>query len=272
MSQEIGFKTLILYLSSVALALFYLIYMPWTAMSAFTMNVGVLWLYYFTLVLGLLFPLYYAIEKENMAWYVLGLSIILNSVILMMEPGNWLIPGVMTLLVGLLFFLGPILERMMANNWDLIKNLLHILRGLFIILAVGAYANWDLDAFIGNTSFNHAMPQFLFMGGGLFVAFGIILFAYGLFKLLAGYTGEMLGGYFEDLGKVFYILMVLVFLLGITFNVSYYAGINHWLAVSFPTPIEFFSFMAGIGWSNLGAILLLILYIYGMLRIVKKFE
>jgi hypothetical protein len=188
-----------------------------------------------------------------------------------MQPA-YLISGVMTLLVGLFFFLGPILERMMANNWDLIKNLLHILKGLFIILAVGAYANWDLDAFIGNMSFNHAMPQFLFMGGGLFVAFGIILFAYGLFKILAGYTGDMIGGYFEDLSKVFYILMVLVFLLGITFNVSYYAGINHWGAASFPTPIEFFSFMWAIGLSNLGAILLLILYIYGMFRIVKKFE
>ena len=120
MSEEMDFKNLIVYLSAVALALFYLVYMPWTAMSAFTMDVGILWIYYFTLVLGLLFPLYYAIGKENMAWHVLGLSIILNSVVLMLQTtGNWLIAGVMTLLFGVFVFIGPILEKMMANNWDM---------------------------------------------------------------------------------------------------------------------------------------------------------
>lgn len=273
MSEEINFKDLILYLSAVALVLFYLIYMPWTAMSAITFDAVTLWLYYFTLVLGLLFPLYYAIGKEDMAWYVLGLSIILNSVILMMQPAadNFMLPGVFALLVGVFFFIGPFLEKMMANNWAMIKNVLHILKGLFIILAVGAYANWDMDSFVGNTSFNHAMPQFLFMGGGLFVVFGVVLLAYGLFKLLAGYMPDKIGGYFKDLASIFYILMVLVFLLGITFNISYYAGINHWTAtLPFPTSIDFFANMAAIGLGNLGAILLIILYIYGMFKIVAK--
>ncbi|MHA2424883.1 MAG: hypothetical protein ACXAEF_08850 [Candidatus Thorarchaeota archaeon] len=271
MSEEINFKDLILYLSAVALALFYLIYMPWTGMSAIAFDAVTLWIYYFTLVLGLLFPLYYAIGREDMAWYVLGLSIIFNSVLLILQGGTWVLSGVFILLVGVFFFIGPILEKMMANNWDMIKNVLHILRGLFIILAVGAYAGWDLDLFIGNTSFNHAMPQFLFMGGGLFVAFGIIIFMYGLLKLLAGFLGDTIGGYFKDLANVFYILMVLVFLLGITFNVSYYPGINHWAAaIPFPTSIQFFANMALVGYSTLGAILLIILYIYGMHKIVEK--
>ncbi len=272
MSEEIGFKNLILYLSAVALVLFYLVYMPWTAMSAFTFDAVTLWLYYFTLVLGLLFPLYYAIGKENMAWYVLGLSLILNSVILMMQPpaDNFMLAGVMALIVGVLFFIGPLLEKFMADNWDMIKNCLHIGRGLFIILAVGAYANWVLDDFIGNTSFNHVMPQFLFMGGGLFVAFGVILLAYGLFKLLAGFMPENIGGYFKELGQVFYILMVLVFLLGIVFNVSYYPGTYSWGIVVFPVSIQFFANMWAVGSSNLGAILLIILFIYGMHKIVEK--
>ncbi|MHA1479993.1 MAG: hypothetical protein ACTSQZ_01025 [Candidatus Thorarchaeota archaeon] len=274
MSEEMDFKSLIAYLSAVALALFYLVYMPWTAMSAFPMDVGVLWIYYFTLVLGLLFPLYYAIGKENMAWHVLGLSIILNSVVLMLQTsGNWLIAGVMTLLFGVFVFLGPILEKMMADNWDMIKNILHILKGLFIILAVAFYADFNMDNMIGNTSFNHAMPQFLFFGGGLFVAFGVILLAYGLFKLLGSFIGGTIADYFGELSKVFYILMVLVFLLGITFNVAYYAGAaNYWAFVTLPTSIEFFAFLATVGSSNLGAILLIILYIYGMNKIVKKNE
>ncbi|MFW9908127.1 MAG: hypothetical protein ACFFEF_06095 [Candidatus Thorarchaeota archaeon] len=270
MSEEIGFKNLVLYLSAVALVLFYLVYMPWTYLSFInTAAAATLWLYYFTLVLGLLFPLYYAIGKENMAWYVLGISIILNSVILMMQPAYQL-SGVMIFLVGLFFFLGPILEKMMANNWDMIKNLLHILRGLFIILAVGFDANWVLDDFIGNTSFNHAMPQFIFLGGGLFIAFGVIIFMYGLLKLLAGFMGEKVGGYFKDLANIFYILMVLVFLLGIVFNVTYYPGVYHWGAVTFTTSIGFFGNMWAVGSSNLGAILLIILFIYGMQKIVEK--
>ena len=272
MSEEIKFKDLILYLSAVALVLFYLVYMPWTALSAITFDGVTLWLYYFTLVLGLLFPLYYAIGKEDMAWYVLGLSIILNSVILMMQPAasNFMLPGVMALIVGVLFFIGPFLEKMMADNWDMIKNFLHMGKGLFMILAVGAYANWVLDDFIGNTSFNHAMPQFLFLGGGLFAAFGFILLAYGLLKLLAGYMPEKIGGYFKDLASIFYILMVLVFLLGIVFNVSYYPGTYAWGIVVFPTSIDFFANMWAVGNSNLGAILLIILFIYGMMKIVAK--
>ncbi len=270
MSEEIGFKDLILYLSAVALVLFYLVYMPWTAMSAFTFNAGTLWLYYFTLVLGLLFPLYYAIGKENMAWIVLGLAIFLNSFILMAEPGNWLLPGVMMLVLGVLFFLPPFIEDRFGDNKKMMKNLFHIFKGLVIILAVGAYANWNLDDFIGNTSFNHAMPQFLFMGGGLFAAFGFILIAYGLFKLLPEYMPDKIGGYFKDLASIFYILMVLVFLLGIVFNVSYYPGTYPWGIVVFPTSIDFFANMWAVGNSNLGAILLIILFIYGMMKIVAK--
>ncbi len=272
MSEEIGFTKLIIYLSAVALVLFYLIYMPWTALSAFSMDPAILWLYYFTLVLGLLFPLYYAIGKEDMAWYVLGLSIILNSVILMLQTtGNWMIAGIMSLLFGIFVFLGPLLEKMMANNWDMIKNIMHILKGLFIILAVAFYADFDMDAMVGNTSFNHAMPQFLFFGGGLFVAFGVILFAYGLFKLIASFVPGKVNEIFTDLSGIFYILMVIVFLLGITFNVAYYAGAaNYWAFTTLPTSIEFFGFMAGIGTGNLGAILLIILYIYGMTKIVEK--
>ncbi|MHA1906047.1 MAG: hypothetical protein ACW98Y_02035 [Candidatus Thorarchaeota archaeon] len=276
MSEEIKFKDLILYLSAVALVLFYLVYMPWTAMSALTFDGVTLWLYYFTLVLGLLFPLYYAIGREDMAWFVLGLSLILNSVILMMQPAatNFMLPGVFTLLVGVLFFLGPILEKMMADNWKMIKNFLHMGRGLFMFLAVGAYANWTLDDFVGNVSFNHAMPQFLFLGGGLFAAFGIVLFTYGLFKFLADFLPDKIGVAFKDLASIFYILMVLVFLLGITFNVQSYAPLgfvwDYWGGQPFPTSIGFFADMWAVGSGNLGAILLIILFIYGMMKIVAK--
>ncbi len=274
MSEEIGFKDLILYLAAVALVLFYLVYMPWTATSAVAdLNAGTLWLYYLALVLGLLFPLYYAIGKENMAWYVLGLSLILNAIVLMAVAGTYLAPGAMVFILGILFFIGPILEKMMAASWDMIKNVLHILEGLFIILAVGFYADWVLDDFIGPASFNHAMPQFLFMGGGLFIAFGIIIFMYGLLKLLAGFMGENIGGYFKDLANIFYILMVIVFLLGITYNITFYllGGLNFGPMVS-SSSIRFFSQMTAVGNSNLGAILLIILYIYGMMKIVEKFK
>ncbi|MFW9917973.1 MAG: hypothetical protein ACFFED_00065 [Candidatus Thorarchaeota archaeon] len=273
MSEEIGFKDLILYLAAVALVLFYLVYMPWAAMSSvtITLNTGVmLWVYYFALVLGLLFPLYYAIGKENMAWMLLGLSIMLNSVILILEMGTWLLPGLFTLLLGLFFLLPPFMETRMGDKWDMWKNIFHILRGLMIILAVAFYANWNLDAFIGTTSFNHAMPQFLFIGGGLFIAFGIILFMYGLLKLLAGMMGEKMGGYFKDLASIFYILMVIVFLLGITYNVFFYPGGGYWGALVTSSSIAFFSQMFLIGLSNLGAILLIIIYIYGMMKIVEK--
>ena len=271
MSEEIGFKNLILYLAAVALVLFYLIYMPWTAMSAIAdANVVGLWIYYFALVLGLLFPLYYAIGKESMAWIVLGLSIMLNAIVMFFDTtGTFLLPAVMVLLLGLFFFLGPILEPRMGN-WDMIKNIFHILKGLFIILAVGFYANWNLDAFIGDASFNHAMPQFIFMGGGLFIAFGIIIFMYGLLKLLAGFMGEKIGGYFKDLASIFYILMVLVFLLGITYNIFFYPGVLHFGAMVVSSSIQFFANMYLLGLSNLGAILLIIIYIYGMMKIVEK--
>lgn len=113
MSEEIGFKDIILYLAAVALVLFYLVYMPWTAMSVIAdANILSLWMYYFALVLGILFPLYYAIGKENMAWIVLGLSIMVNSLVMFFvpAPNEFLLPGVMTLILGLLFLLGPILD------------------------------------------------------------------------------------------------------------------------------------------------------------------
>ncbi len=271
MSEEVNFKDLILYLAAVALVLFFLLYMPWTAMSAIAdANVVGLWLYYFALVLGVLFPLYYAIGRENMAWIVLGLSLMINSIVMFFDTtGTFLLPAVMILLVGLLFFLGPFLEPRMGN-WDMIKNVFHLLRGLFIILAVGFYANWVIDDFIGVDSFNHAMPQFLFMGGGLFIAFGIIIFMYGLLKLLAGFMGEKIGGYFKDLANIFYILMVLVFLLGITYNIVFYLGNLQFGAMVVSSSIQFFAQMAVIGNSNLVAILLIILYIYGLMKIVEK--
>ena len=80
MSEEINFKTLIMYMAGVALALFYLLYLPWTNLSAAALGIWE-WPYYFALVLGLLFPLYYAIGEENRAWMVLGLAIILGSVV-----------------------------------------------------------------------------------------------------------------------------------------------------------------------------------------------
>jgi hypothetical protein len=64
--------------------------------------------------------------------------------------------------------------------------------------------------------------------------------------------------------------MVIVFLLGITYNMTAYIFLNAWGAVSFPTSIDFFADMSVVGNSSLGAILLIILYIYGMYRIVEK--
>ena len=277
--MELDFKKLILYLSCIALALFYLIYLPRTGMTAmFPAGDALVWLYYFTLVLGLLFPLYYAIENENMSWYTLGLALIFNAIIMIAGAANWpvggvdvVLPGVMILILGILFFIGPLVEPR-VGDWDMIKNILHILKGLFIILAVGFYAGWNLDNFIGNTSFNHAMPQFIFMGGGLFIAFGVIIFMYGLLKLLAGFLGENIGGYFMDLAKIFYMFMVLVFLLGITYNVIYYVLVNPWGYAALYASINFFFNLGTLGLSNLGAILLLILYIYGMEQIADKME
>ncbi|MFX0045181.1 MAG: hypothetical protein ACFE8Z_04995 [Candidatus Hermodarchaeota archaeon] len=265
-----GLKTIVLHLSAVALALFYLIYAPWTALSALASVMGAeVWVYYFALTLGLLFPLYYTMGQENMAWIVLGLAIIINSIVWLLVELTKAAAILMVLMVGLLFFLGPILEPRI-DDWDLVKNIFHFLKGLFIILAAGFYASWSLDDFIGPMSINHIMPPFLYMGGGLLAVFGIVLLVYGLFKLLRMYTGEAIGKFFGDLAKISYILMVIVFLLGITYNVTTFISLNAWGAVSFPASIDFFADMSVVGNSDLGAFLLIILYIYGMYRIVEK--
>ena len=275
LSEQIDFKTLIQYLSAIALALFYLIYMPWTYLSSDVagLGVGLEWLYYFSLVLGLLFPMYYAIGQENMSWYCLGLGLIVNSVVWMAIPAipvNATIAAFMVLITGVLFIVAPFLENR-VGNWDLFRNLFHLLKGLFLIIAGLFYANFDVTALIGNTSINHIMPQFIFIGGGIMIAFAVTLFAYGLFNILAMFLGEQIGGFFKDLSKIFYMLMVLVFLLGITFNVSYYV-LGAWWTPTFTTSIAFFAGFQLVGLSNLGAILLIILYIYAMGKIAKKFE
>jgi hypothetical protein len=59
----------------------------------------------------------------------------------------------------------------------------------------------------------------------------------------------------------------------VLFNVTAYAGVvNPWGYAGPSGSIDFFAGMSGIGASNLGAILLIILFIYGMGKIVKKFE
>lgn len=278
MSDEFDFKTIVQFMSAIALAIFYLIYLPWTYLSAQVLaNAGLTWIYYFTLVLGLLFPMYYAIEKETMAWLCLGLSLILNSAIWMALDPLSAIPAVLVLLVGLLFFIGPFLEER-VGNWDLVKNIFHFLKGLFLVLAIAFFANFNLDLMIGNTSANHIMPQFIFLGGGIMVAFAVCLMAYGLFNIFKMFLPEKIGGYFGDLAKIFYMLMVLCFLIGITFNVitySYFAYFANYWAATLPWTsgsIGFFAGMYSLGNSNLGAILLIILYIYGMAKIAKKFE
>ena len=275
MSEELSMKTLIQYMSAIALALFFLIYLPWTYLSAAVLADPVwTWVYYFTLVVGLLFPMYYAIGKENMAWLCLGLSLILNSVMWMVLDAAQAAAAAMFLIVGLLFFIAPFLENRM-KNWDLIKNFFHFLKGLFIVLGIALYANFDLNAMIGTTSANHIMPQFIYMGGGIMVAFGVVLLLYGLFNIFKMYTGEKIGGYFGDLARIFYMLMVLIFLLGITYNAIYYAPAasiaNYWAYAGPSASIDFFGDMSLLGNSNLGAILLIILYIYGMSKITKKF-
>ena len=127
---------------------------------------------------------------------------------------------------------------------------------------------------IGATSANHIMPQFIYMGGGIMIAFAFVLMVYGLFNILAMYTGEKIGGYFKDLAKIFYMLMVLVFLLGVTYNGIYYVifSAGSWGAITGSSSLVFFGNLATLGTGNLGAILLIILYIYGMTKIAKKFE
>lgn len=279
MSEEYGVKTLIQYMSAIALALFYLIYIPFTGMSgALTIAPAYIWIYYFTLVIGLLFPLYYAIGKEKMAWLCLGLSIMINSVLWILLDGTQLIPAFLFLLAALLIFLGPLLEGRMANKWDLIKNVFQFLEGLFIVLAIYLYAG-TIDGMVGNASANHIMPQFIFMGGAIMVAFAVSLMMYGLFKLFKMYIHGKAGGFFGDLANIFYMLMVISFLLGIVYNAAYYPSVaSAWLAPYGPyvpaisTSMDFLAGLAVIGASNLGAILLIILFIYGMGKIAKKFE
>lgn len=273
LSEQIDFKTLIQYLSAIALALFFLIYLPWTYLSAEVLgNAGLTWIYYFTLVIGLLFPMYYAIGNENTAWMCLGLSIILNSIIWMALPAANLAAAVLVLLVGLLFFIAPFIENR-VGNWDLIRNLFHFLKGLFLVLAVAVYADFNMDAMIGPTSANHIMPQFIYMGGGIMIAFAVTLMMYGLFNIFEMFLGDKIGAFFGDLSKIFYMLMVLVFLLGIVFNVTAYVGLpGNWVYAGTSASIAFFAGLAGLGNTNLGAILLIILFIYGMGKIVKKFE
>jgi hypothetical protein len=278
LSEQYDFKTIVQFMSAIALAVFYLVYLPWTYLSADVIaNAALTWIYYFTLVLGLLFPMYYAIEKKTMAWLCLGLSLLLNSAIWMALDPTMAIPAVLVLIVGLLFFIGPFLEDR-VGNWDFIKNLFHFLKGLFLVLAVAFFAGFNIDLMIGNTSMNHIMPQFIYMGGGILVAFAVCLMMYGLFNIFKMFLPEKIGGWFDDLAKIFYMLMVLTFLIGITFNVVTYAPFayfaNYWGATLPWTSgsIGFFAGMYNLGNSNLGAILLIILFIYGMAKIAKKFE
>lgn len=264
-------------MSAIALALFYLVYLPWTYLSAQVLsNPALTWIYYFTLVLGLLFPMYYAIEKETMAWLCLGLSLLLNSAIWMALEPLMAIPAVLVLIVGLLFFIGPFLEDR-VGNWDFIKNLFHFIKGLLLFVAIFIYAGpLGIDGMIGIISMNHIMPQFIFLGGGIMTAFAVCLMMYGLFNIFKMFLPEKIGNWFEDLSKIFYMLMVLVFLIGITYNVITYAPYaafaNPWAAIGTSGSINFFGGMAAFGTTDLGAILLIILFLYGMGKIAKKFE
>ena len=264
-------------MSAIALALFYLIYLPWTYLTgAVLADAALTWVYYFTLVLGLLFPMYYAIEKENMAWICLGLSLILNSALWMAIPYGTtdMIPAVLVLIVGLLFLIQPFIQDR-VGNWDLFKNLFHFLKGLLLVLAIFLFAGAaGIDGMIGDNSMNHVMPQFIFMGGGIMTAFAVCLMMYGLFNIFKMYLPEKIGGWFGDLAKIFYMLMVLSFLLGILFNSTSYIVTNPW-AVTLPFTsgsINFFAGLNTLGYSNLGAILFIILVLYGMGKIAKKFE
>ena len=273
MSEEYDFKTIVQYMSAIALAIFYLIYLPWTFLSfAMLSQAGLIWIYYFTLVLGLLFPMYYAIGQEKMAWICLGLTLILNSVLWMLVDATQAIAAVLVLIVGVLYFIAPLLEDRMGN-WDMIKNVFHFLKGLLLVLAIAFYAAFNLDAMIGITSANHIMPSFIFIGGGLMVAFAVCLMVYGLFNLFKMFLPETIGGFFGDLAKIFYMLMVLVFLLGILYNVTAYPFFNAWAyTAGTSASMDFFAGLIGLGVSNLGAILFIILFIYGMAKIAKKFE
>ncbi len=270
MSEEISFKTLIMYLAGIALALFYLIYLPWTGLSDAAAGMDVLseWLYYFALVLGLLFPLYYAIGKEERAWMVLGLGIIFASLVWLLNVAAIAAgtegAAAITLVLGLIYFLVPILEPRMGN-WDMMKNVFHLIKGLLFIIAAFLYSS----TLIGVGSWNHVMPHLIFVGGGLAVVFGFVLLAYGLFNLLKMYTPEGVGKFFGELAQIFYILMTLVFLLGVTYNVTSWAVVSGFTG-PWPISIDFFADMILLSYSNLAAILLIILYIYGMFKVVEK--
>ncbi len=245
--------------------------------AAVLANAGLTWVYYFTLVLGLLFPMYYAIDKVNMAWICLGLSLIINAGVWMVLDAAQAAAAGLVLVVGVLFFIGPFLKER-VGNWDLIRNLFHFLKGLFLVLAVAVYANFNFDAMIGTTSANHIMPQFIFIGGGIMVAFAVTLMMYGLFNIFKMYLGDTLGGYFGDLAKIFYMLMVLTFILGITYNAvsySYTAFFTNPWGATIPWTsgsIGFFAGMYALGTSNLGGMLLIVLFIYSMAKIAAKFE
>ncbi|TFF91337.1 hypothetical protein EU545_04470 [Candidatus Thorarchaeota archaeon] len=276
MSSEYDIKTLVQYLSAIALLLFYLVYMPFTYLSseALGMNYIVLWVYYFALVLGVLFPLYYAIGKENYAWYCLGLGITVSGIIwLLLGPATVeeTASAALTLILGVIYFLAQLLEGRVAN-WDPVKNIFHIIKGLLMVLACAFYANWDMEAFIAPQSWNHIMPHFIFIGGGLAVAFGIVLLAYGLFNLLSLYLVDRVKAFFGDTAKVFYMLMVIVWLLGIVYNINTYYTVYPWGAVSFPVSIQFFVNFFLIAISDLGAILMIILFIYAMGKIATKYQ
>jgi len=269
-------------MSAIALALFYLIYLPWTYLTqAVLADAALTWVYYFTLVLGLLFPMYYAIEKENMAWICLGLSLILNSALWMAIPYGTtdMIPAILVLIVGLLFLIQPFIQDR-VGNWDLFKNLFHFLKGLLLVLAIFLFSTTGIDGMIGDNSMNHVMPQFIFIGGGIMTAFAVCLMMYGLFNIFKMYLPEKIGGWFGDLAKIFYMLMVLSFLLGILFNSTSYisafglAPTNPWTATLPFTSgsVAFFAGLFNLGYSNLGAILFIILVLYGMGKIAKKFE
>jgi hypothetical protein len=279
LSSEYDFKTLIQYLSAIALLLFYLVYMPFTYLSgvALGMNYIVLWVYYFALVLGVLFPLYYAIGKENMAWYCLGLGITISGIVwLALGPTTMeeMASAALTVILGIIYFLAQLLEGRIAN-WDPVKNIFHIIKGILIVLACAFYAGWNMEAFVAAESWNHIVPHFIFIGGGLAVVFGIVLLCYGLFNLLGMYLVDRIKPFFGDLAKVFYMLMVLIWLLGIVYNVNvyylYYASVG-WATSSFPVSIEFFRYFFSIAISNLGAILMIILFIYGMGKIATKYQ
>lgn len=276
LSSEYDLKTLIQYLSAIALLLFYLVYMPLTYLSAeaLGMNYIVLWVYYFALVLGVLFPLYYAIGKENMAWYCLGLGITISGIVwFALGPAtiDETASAALTIVLGIIYFLAQLLEGRIAN-WDPVKNIFHIIKGILIILACGFYASWNMEAFVDPVSWNHIMPHFLYIGGGLAVAFGIVLLGYGLFKLLGMYLVERIKPFFGDLAKVFYMIMVVIWLFGIVYNVNAYIFVYPWGASGFPVSIEFFSNFVTVALSDLGAILLIILFIYGMGKIAVKYQ